>query len=232
MNQEAWPIFEPRNLIGVSDFVGKTLDLGKRVEIQPMDTQCHGISLGLYRQEWDECPHYLVHTYSGHEQASGRMEYIRQAMITMLGLHASEHQPEWLRFHCGHSHEKAVRRGFLDLCKLETGAPLQPKPCTAFDKKADCELSIRYQGDGSYVIDAVAETDSSLKRVQALVRGFVKVCEMEAIESPVSAVRFPCGGEHASLLGMLMFRAQNVRAAMAEEANAAGRGSLVPPSQQ
>ena len=45
-------------------------------------------------------------------------------------------------------------------------------------------------------------------------------------------VAFPCNCDHDAMMGMMLFRAQNVRAAMREEADAASRGVLAPPSQQ
>ena len=43
---------------------------------------------------------------------------------------------------------------------------------------------------------------------------------------------FPCKTPHDALIGMLLFRAQNVRAAMQEEEMASARGMLASPSQQ
>ena len=212
--------------------MGKTLDLGHRVEIQPMDKHCHDISLGLYQQEFDGSPHYLVHTYSSAEAAPERVAFIRQAMVTMLGMEANAAQPEWFRFSCGDRHEKAAKRAFLDLCKLASGSPLEPKACTNFDKKADCDLSITGTTEGIYRASAAAETDASTRRIGALIRGFMKVCEMLPVDDSESDLRFTCGGLHNEMVGMLLFRAQNVRSAMQEDAASAGRGSLAPPSQQ
>ena len=212
--------------------MGKTFDLGRRVEIHSMDKHCHDISLGLYQREIDGVSYYLVHTYSSVESAPERVVFIRQTLTTMLGMEPNPLKPEWLRFTCGDRHEKAVKRGFLDLCKLATGNLLEPKACTVFDKKADCDLTIQEQSAGVYRISAADKTTAAVRRVAALVRGFTKVCEMEPIGGETDEIRFSCGARHDEMLGMLMFRAQNVRSAMQEEAAAAGRGSLAPPSQQ
>ena len=108
--------------------MGKTLDLGRRIEIHSMDKHCQDISVSLYRQKEGSAHRFLVHTYSSGEAAAERIAYIRQALVSMLGLEAAGADPHWLRFPCGSEHLRALKRAFLDLCKLETGTPLEPKP--------------------------------------------------------------------------------------------------------
>ena len=95
--------------------MGKTLDLGRRIEIQPLDKQCHGISIGLYRQEVKGVPHFLLHTYSAVSGAQDRIEFLRHALIVLVGLEDVTDRSGWLRFPCGTSLDRALRRSFLDL---------------------------------------------------------------------------------------------------------------------
>ena len=213
--------------------MGKTLDLGLRIEIHPMDKYCHDISLGLYRRVGEGGgPQFLVHSYSSKEGVSERVAYIRQALIQMLGMEPVENETGWLQFPCQQEHPRALKRAFLDLCKLETGAPLEAKPLTAFDKKAEGDLTAVSLGDGVYRMQAEEETEASAKRPAALARGYAKICEMDPVEGQPNTVRFPCGQNHDAMVGLLMYRSQNVRAAMQEEEMAASRGTLAPPSQQ
>ena len=215
-----------------SSVMGKTLDLGRRIEIHSMDIQCQDISVSLYRQDGSAGPQFLVHTYSGVDAAAERIAFIRQALVSMLGLEPAAAESQWLRFPCGGDHLRALKRAFLDLCKLETGAPLEAKPLQAFDKKAECDLEAIALGAGKYQMKPLADTEQSAKRATALARGFAKLCEMRELEAGPNTVQFPCDVDHHELIGMLMYRAQNVRAAMREEEQSADRGVLAPPSQQ
>ena len=210
--------------------MAKTLNLGERVELLPMDDHCHDISLGLYRQDVDGDAQFLVHTYSSVSGCEDRVAYITKALEVMLGLEAVPNAAGKLRFPCGSPHLRALKRSFLDLCKLETGAPLEPKPLTGFDKKAAGNLTVVNSGGGNYTMTAEEGLDAGPKRAKALAKGYAKICEMEPIGD--DGVAFPCGTGHDALLGMLFYRAQNVRAAMQEEESAASRGSLSAPSQQ
>jgi len=212
--------------------MGKTLDLGQRIELHSMDKHCHDISLGLYLMETGGAPRFLVHTYADSDDARARVAYIRDALRVMLGLVAADGTSDELVFPCGAVHLRALKRAFLDLCKLETGAELIPKPLTVHDKKADGELTAVNLGDGVYEISSRDGSDAGNKRAVAVARGFAKICEMTAEGDPAVRIRFGCGSSHDELIGMLMFRAQNVRAAMQEEEMASAKGVLAAPSQQ
>jgi hypothetical protein len=100
-----------------------------------------------------------------------------------------------------------------------------------FDKKAGCELEAVCLGEGKSRIQAASDTDAAARRTVALARGFARLCEMQLLEDE-RTVQFPCGMDHDPLIGMLMYRAQNVRASLREYESTAGRGVLAPPSQQ
>ena len=55
--------------------MGQTVDIGKRIELVPMDPHFHDITIALYQQGQDESPLFLVHTYSQMEGAQGRIQF-------------------------------------------------------------------------------------------------------------------------------------------------------------
>jgi hypothetical protein len=212
--------------------MGKTLDLGLRVELLSTDQHCRDVSLGLYRQVVDDAPRFTIHSYSRDSGVEERISYLNQVMKTMLGLEEVATAPGWLQFPCRGQHLRPLKRAFLDLCKLNTGTPLEVKPLTAFDKKAETELTVVPLGNGSYRTTASSNNEKVARRVAALTRGFVKLCEMEVSQDEKCDFRFPCGQDHHALLGQMTYRAQNVRATMQEEEQIAARGTLAAPSQQ
>jgi len=197
-----------------------------------MDPLCRNISLGLYQQEGADGPRFLVHTYSAVSDAPARVAFIGEALRTLAGLEEAPEEPGWLRFSCRQNHLRALKRGFLDLCKLENGASLKEKPLTRHDKKADGELTVHALGRGVYEVISEEGTEAGNKRTVAVARGFAKLCEMNSFEEAPEQVAFPCGCNHQPLMGLLFFRAQNVRAAMKEEEMAGSRGRMSAPSQQ
>lgn len=212
--------------------MSQTLNLGQRIELLPTDKHCHDLSVALYRESDEQGPRYLVHTYSSVEGARERIAFLTRTLETMAGMEQVPGMPGWLRFACGAYHERALKRGFLDLCKLETGAALTPKPLTVFDKKAECNLTIQSLGDGIYEVGAEKDTAKGPARIAALVRGFTKLCEMQVVEGSDNRAAFACKASHDALMGLLAFRAQNVRASIREQEAAASRGVLSSPSQQ
>ena len=212
--------------------MGKTLDLGRRLELHSLDPHCGNISLALYCRDIDGVPHVKVHTYSGDADAPQRVAFLTEALAVMAGLVAATDEPDWLRFACGTMHERALKRIFLDLCKLETGSTLTPKPLTTIDKKAEGELTANARGEGLYEITAAEGLAKGPRRADALARGFAKLCEMTPVEGSTRQITFLCKCDHDGLMGLLMYRAQNVRQAMQEEEMNASRGVLTSPGKQ
>ena len=212
--------------------IGKTLDLGRRIELMSMDRHCGDISMGLYRRDVGGVAGVLVHTYKSVAQAKQRVEFITRALIEIVGLERVADAPGWLRFPCRSFHERGLKRAFLEVCKLDTGTAFATKPLSVFDKKAGCRLTAIHTGGGVYHVQSEQQTESAQKRAAALASGFIKICEMNAVEGKPDHAAFACGTSHDALIGMLMFRAQNVRASMREEESTASRGILSAPSQQ
>ena len=204
----------------------KTLDIGARVELVPMDQNFKEITIGLYRQERDGVPEYLVYSYSGQEGTAQRLSFIVQSMATLADMQITTEG--LLRFTCGHRHELACRRAFLEACKLESTTPATVRPLTIFDKKADCDISVTPVGDGVYRVGA--QNPDVARRIAAIAGGLIKLGQMDDLAT--DQVGFPCGQNHDALVGLILVRAPNVRAVMREQEQTSSRGVLAAPSQQ
>jgi hypothetical protein len=214
------------------EFAGMdTLDMGRRIELVSMDRHCNNISLGLYSRG-DGCESWvLVHSYAKGSAAGARVAFVRRALQAMAGM-VEAGDTNWLRFPCGNIHQRPLKRAFLEICKLPSESPLEPKPLSVFDTKAGCDLVAESLGAGRYRIGLNDPQASAAERIDALVAGLGKLCEMEALEGSSGLVAFDCRTSHDALLSLLLPRALNIRGAMREEAERASRGILAAPSQQ
>ncbi len=208
----------------------KTIDIGHRIELVPMDTHFHEITLALYQQMVDGQPQYLVHSYSSVADTARRLEAVSASMRVLGGMEtATENR---LRFPCGADHLLGVRRLFLESCKVPSGAEPQQRPLQIFDKKSNREVTVSKLGNGGYRVAADTDDDQEAveKRLSAIAGGLVKLGQLTAADT--LEVVFGCGQDHDALLGLLLVRALNVRAAVREQAQVASRGVLAAPSQQ
>jgi hypothetical protein len=212
----------------------ETLDLGRRVELLSMDPHFHDISISLYRSTGEGgASGFLAHSYSTREGAAERLGFVMRAMAVMGGMGPAPGQPDRLAFACGAAHKAAVKRLFLEACKRETGADIEVQPMRIYDKKNDLTIAATAVGGGRYRIAAIdgEGNDKAAQRVDGVTRGLIKLAELEPGAEP-GEVRFPCGFSHDELVGLLIGRALNVRAAMREAEAAAARGILAAPSAQ
>ena len=210
----------------------QTLDIGERIELYSMDKHCRNISIALYRRDDDRRARFLLHTYSAASEAPARISFLKQALRVLLGLGDSDVDADWLCFPCGHAHARALKRAFLDICKLASDTVLAPKPLAQLDKKAECDVAAEPAGDGAYTIQSREQTEQAPRREKAIARGYIKLCEMTGDDADPTRIAFDCGMSHDALIGFLAYRAQNVRAAAHEEEMAASRGVLAAPGQQ
>jgi hypothetical protein len=209
--------------------MGQIVDIGRRIELVPMDPHFRDISIGLCCQQRDEGPAFLVYTYSGYDGAAGRIAFVVKAMQILGGM---ELTPDGLlRFPCGTEHHMACKRLFLEACKLATGAEIEPRPLTILDKKSGLDIKVENR-DGVYHVTADGEARNKERRISAIAGGLLKLGEMVEVEGTLDQVTFPCGHAHDALLGLLLVRAPNVRAILRELESATTRGVLAAPSQQ
>ncbi len=199
-----------------------THDIGQRVELVSMDAHCQNITIGLYQQSGRS---YLVHTFSGKTGAAERIDFVKRAMATLGEMQTAPADSGHLRFPCGDSHLMAVRRLFLEAVKLPSSEECPVRPLFIFDRKSNEEVRVRSLGSGAYEVEAGP-------RAEAVAGGLAKLGHLNAAEGATTRVYFPCGQSHDALIGLLLYRALNVRAAVREMELAASRGMLVAPSAQ
>ncbi len=205
--------------------MGSTLDLGRRIELVSMDPHCANITIGLYEQRGE----YLIHSYSAVPEARLRLDAIRHAMQVLGGL---VEQQGRLGFPCGARHQLAMRRTFLEACKLPTAAAVDPRPLMVLDKKLERNVAARSLGEGLYELTAEGSADAAAPRLESIANGYRKLAEVEFVPAEPHRFRFACGQAHDALVGLLLPRALNVRAILREQEMAAARGQLVAPSAQ
>ena len=208
----------------------QTLDLGPRIELVSMDPHFHDISIALYCPSSDNAPAYKVHTYSHLPGAAERVAGIMDAMQVLGGMEQTS--DGLLRFPCGHAHLLAVKRLFLEACKLPPEQPIEPRPLHIFDKKANATIAVASLGQGLYEARATEQAPGAARRVTTIARGLIRLGEMEEVADQPNQARFGCGHSHDALIGLLLVRAPNVRAAVREAEAMASRGVLSAPSAQ
>ena len=214
--------------------MGRLLELGERMELVSMDPHFHDISISLYRKTGEGgAAGFLAHSYSGKEGAAERLGFVMRAMAAMGGMGPAPGQPDRLAFACGQEHRAAAKRLFLEACKRAPGTQVAALPMSIYDKKNDLTIDATAIGAGGYRLAATGGEgdDKVARRLDGVTRGLIKLAEMEPGEAAGEA-RFPCGQAHDALVGLLLGRALNVRAAMREAEAAAARGILAAPSAQ
>ena len=215
----------------------RIVDIGRRIELVPIDPHFHDITIGLYRQQavdaatGQQSPVFSVHTYSRISGAVERIENIRQAMQTLGGMLKT---PDGLLyFPCKDGHEAACRRVFLEACKLGPNTRAEPRPLNILDKKSQFTIKVDSTGKGIYRVSTKGEGRGAARRVSAIAGGLMKLGEMGSIETDAKdTVVFDCAESHDALVGLLLTRAPNVRVVLREEEMEASRGVLTAPSQQ
>lgn len=215
----------------------RIVDIGRRIELIPIDPHFHDITIGLYRQYVADTttgtgfPAFLVHTYSQMTGATERIAEIAETMQILGGMLKT--REGLLYFPCKDAHEAACRRVFLEACKLASGTQADPRPLSILDKKSRLTITVDSRGNGVYQVRANGEGRGAARRVSAIAGGLMKLGEMERVETENNdTVRFTCGHSHDALIGLLLIRAPNVRVVLREEEMGASRGVLSAPSQQ
>ena len=215
----------------------RIVDIGRRIELVPIDPHFHDITIGLYQQcsvdttTGKETPLFLVHTYSHVAGATDRIEEVRQAMQVLGGMLKTA--AGLLYFPCGRAHPAACRRVFLEACKLAPGTRVEQRPLWTLDRKSRLTITVDSVGNGVYSVTADGEGRGAARRIAAIAGGLAKLGEMEDTGADnKGTVAFDCGHSHDALIGLLLIRAPNVRIAMREAEMSASRGVLSAPSQQ
>ena len=212
--------------------MGHIADLGRRIELVPMDPHCHDITLSLYEAgDGSGGPAFRVHTYSERAGTAERVAFVTEAMKVLGDMEDVRGRPGLVRFRCGAEHRLACRRLFLEACKLATGTALAARPPTVTDKKTGRTIDVIGLGDGAYRIAMADGAPPEPGRIAGVANGLNKLAEMKPVAGE-DRVAFGCGRPHDAIVGLLLPRALNVRAVLREEEAIAGRGILAAPSAQ
>jgi hypothetical protein len=212
--------------------LGRIVDIGRRIELVPMDPHFHDIAIALYEQRREGGLDFLVHTYSGRDGAAARIASVVEAMKVLGGMESAAGAPNLVRFACNGAHHAACRRLFLEACKLAPGTAHEPRPLSIFDKKSGRTITVDGDGEGLYRVSADGGEDGRARRVAAVAGGLAKLGEMEPVGDAGDRVAFPCGHAHDAPVGLLLVRALNVRTVLRESEQQAARGVLAAPSAQ
>jgi hypothetical protein len=196
-----------------------------------MDPHFHDVSVGLYRKETDDGPVAVVHSYSSKPGTKERVALIVEALRVLGGLEAVVGDPDRaLRLPCRQWHNAALKRLFLDCFRLDLPSELAPRPLAAPDTRSAQTITLVPVGGGAYRVDSIGATDQEPTRAPAITRALVRLVALE--ERDQTTVAFPCGHDHHELMGLMLVRAQNLRAALREEELTAARGVMTAPSAQ
>jgi hypothetical protein len=200
-----------------------------------MDAHCRDITVALYRRDDAEVPTGLVHTYSRDPEAAARVAFLARVMVVLGGLELAGDQNgspnDAFRFACGTWHAAAIKRLFLEAAKLSSAEDPAARLLETIDSKSGLTIRVVPLGTGQYQVTADGDTEEAVTRASAIANGLVKLAELERFEDP-TIVGFSCGWDHDPLVGLLLVRALNVRAALREAELTASRGVLVGPSAQ
>ncbi len=217
--------------------MSRLLDLGRRVELQSMDSHFHDVTIGLYRRLHEDIPHYTIHSYAELPGSADRVSGIADNMQILGGL--STTAATCVNPACGQDHPLAIQRVFLESCKLSPAQSAASATLSVTDRKSGLEIEAVGLGDGQYRIAASGDAADEVKarRVGVIVNGLRKLGQMQAVadadgQALEDCVSFNCGHDHDALVALLLQRAPNIRALVREEQAAAARGVLAAPSAQ
>lgn len=207
--------------------------LGRRIELISMDPHFHDITIGLYETKApDGAVSYLLHSYSGRPGVAERLRQLAATMATIGGMVVEAGEGTRVRYRCGTGHRFACRRLFTEAGKMKPGQGQAPRPLQVPDRTTGRTVTIVHDDAATYKVTADGLDEGRAQRVGAVGRGLARLAELELIGEDATRVRFDCGQSHDELIGLLLVRALNLRAAMREQEEAMSRGMLVAPSAQ
>ena len=210
----------------------RLLDLGTRIELVSMYRHFHDISISLYERESDTgIFEFRIHSYASRAGVDRCIDHVVSAMVALGGMIRTG-DATCVRFVCGRQHRRACQRVFLEACKIAPDAEINSRPMSIFDKKTERNVNVDDLGKGAYRVEADGDENGRARRISAIAGGLAKLAEMDSVGESGREVVFDCSSDHNLLIGLLLVRALNVRAALREQDDSAGRGMLSAPSAQ
>lgn len=207
-------------------------DLGHRVELVSMDAHFERVSIALYVRDGAAGPVARVHSYSSKPGIEERLAAVARTVAELGGMEPAGDDPLDLRFPCGSWHDAAAKRLFAEACKIDPAGGVEPRPLTGTDSRSGQEILVEPIGAGRYRVTADGATDGPSSRAPAIAKAMAKLAALDVSEDEETVVAFSCGCPHDALIGLLLVRAQNLRAVLREEEMQASRGVLSAPSAQ
>lgn len=199
-----------------------------RAELVSMDPHCHDVSIGLYRRDDAAGAVGVVHSYSSKAGVEERLVFIAHALTVLGGLERVDETA--VRLPCGDWHNAALKRLFLDCFRIDPDAEPEARPLEAPDTRSEQFIRLEPLASGTYRVHAERIPDGEESRAPAIARALARLAQLDQVDE--TTVAFPCGQGHDALMGLLLVRAQNLRAALREEELTASRGVLAAPSAQ
>lgn len=207
----------------------RTVELGRRVDLLSMDPHFFEISIAIYRSDDSTFATYVLNSYSQRKGTADRLVFLADTMRSLGDMLMTEENPLSLRFSCGHAHQLALKRLFVEACKIMPGSDFNLQPLWVLDKKNDLTIHADSLGKGRYLCRGDRDGTREERRVAAMAAGLGKLAELDVDGNEIS---FPCGFDHHKIVALLLTRALNVRNALREQEASATRGVLNAPSQQ
>ena len=202
--------------------------LGSRIELVSTDKHFHDVTIALYAKEAEDGWRFRVRSFAKKDGIADRIAYGVDAMAALGGMERTE-AADTLRFPCGGEHLVAIRRLFLQACKINPEAPVEDPTMSMWDKKSELTVTAKGLGAGSYELTTDGDGE---RRLMALRNAIVKLADAESDEEAGARFCFACGHDHDAMVGLLLQSAPNVRAVMREFEMNAAKGVLLAPGSQ
>jgi hypothetical protein len=206
-------------------------DLGRRAELVSMDRHFQDITIALYRAR-GAAMSAVIHSYSTKAGTQERLGWLAEAMAILGGMRVVPGPRATVAFACGTWHDLAARRVFLEAAKVTPPTLPEPRPMHAEDTRRGFQIDVESLGDGRYRVGASGGASEATNPAESVAAGLAKLGELSFDPDDPLVVEFGCRTNHDILVGLLLPRALNVRAALREQEMAAGRGVLLAPSAQ
>lgn len=195
-----------------------------------MDPRHEDIAVGLYVRDADGGPIGTVHSYSSRPGTPERLATIARTMCEFGGMR--EAGAADVRFDCGHWHQAAARRLFIEACRHDPAVAPSVGELEVDDSRSGQRITVVAGDAGSYRVFATGATTETPSRAPAIARAMAKLAQLDTREDDDTLVSFPCRSRHDQLVALLLGRAQNLRQILREEELSANRGVLAAPSAQ
>ena len=196
---------------------------GQCLELVSMDAHFHNVTIGLYVKD-GTC---TVWSFSRRKGLEGRIERIRDQMVTLGGMEPVAGTHDQFRSPCGQVHVRPVK--FL-LSQAVGKAPDFSPPSGEMrirDTKSKLELITTGNDTGHgyvYEITAEGEAPNIPARLRMVVAGFVRYGEMDKVSD--FEVAFPCRQMHDGLMRILIPYSRNISAVESMMEEEAMRGQM------